>query len=803
MWVFERIMKVLLSILACLLSLSAAEALPEDRGATGLWQSLLRLRSPARVLYVTAHPDDEDPALVTYLSRGLGCEVTMLILNRGEGGANVVSGDFFEALGALRSVEMLRAARQYGVDVRFTRAVDYGYSKNIDEAFRAWKQEELLADMVTIARAVKPHIVISRFNDSERDGHGHHQAAGRLAKMLFARAATPDWKPAKLYTSNWREGEAVTLKIDAGKYDPVLGRSYAQAGREGYRWHRSQGMASNVARPGAHFAYLKREDATVATEASILDGLALKRDAHIEAAIAAFDAPRPEKCAPHIAAALEARPEDARLSAALALALGLDFEALVEPEPAPAGPYAPFRSVETIQTTQPGQSFRARLTLHQRGADPVDAVAYSIDGPASVRRIDDRGGFELATREDARATSVSWSRGSVSESMYRLSSPAELGKPLPDWPFVAQARFSYRGAKALLRAPLEATSGAVRRPLAVAPPVSVRFESNFAYATPRSRSYSVWVAVRNVSAGALQGSLALRVPRGMVPPEPKPFAFSKGGEQLRLRFDLSLAEQNQNGLIELRALASVGGREFAASFEPITQPGFETAYLSRPALHSVRIANVRFASGLKVGYVMGSGDEVPEGLRQLGLDVEMLDAAYLSNGDLSKFHTIMIGIRAYAVRDDLRSNNARLLDFAAKGGAVIVQYQTQEFDRNYGPYPYTQGRNAEEVSEEDAPVRILKPDHPVFQFPNRIVASDFDAWIEQRGSKFFTTWDPAWTPLLETHDRSQAPQHGVCLAAATGKGQYVYCALSFYRQLPFAVPGAARLLANLVSLGTR
>lgn len=788
-------MRTLCSFLALCGVIFAGERLPEDRGAAGLWQSLKRLQTPVKVLYVTAHPDDEDPALLTYLSRGLGVQVTMLILNRGEGGANVVSGDFFESLGALRTVEMLKAAQYYGLEVRFTRAVDYGFSKNIGEAFRAWKQEELLADMVTMARELRPQIIVSRFNNSERDGHGHHQAAGRLAKQLFQAAGTGDWKPLKLYTTNWREGEAVTLKIDTGAYDSVLGRSYAQIGREGYRWHKSQGMASNVARPGAVFAYLKRED-FAGEEKSLLDGLpVVARDANVDAAVAAFDALHPEKCAPHLAKALLAKPGDAALSEALALALGLEFEALVEPENPPTGPFAMFRSVETIQVAQPGQSFRVRLALHQRGGERVEGLRYFVNGELREALS------EVRVALDGRATTAAWSRPSVLDSTYLLRDASALGKALPDSPFMGEVEFRYRGAVGRLRAPVESTMGAVRQSLAVGPALSVRFESEYGYVPVGKDSYEVSVAVRNFSAGALEGEVALELPERFVAVAGQKFRLGKTGEEARAKFTVRVPAGMAGGEIAMRAVARSGGQEYKASFEAVSQPGLAMAYLERPALHRARAVDVKFASGLKVGYIMGSGDEVPEGLRQLGLPVELLDASAVAGGDLSKYDTLLVGIRAYAVREDLRVHNQRLLDFAAKGGTVVVQYQTQEYDRNFGPLPYSQGRGAEEVSEENAAVALLAPDHRVFQFPNRIQAADFAGWVEQRGSKFFTTWDAGWTPLVETHDTGQAPQRGVCLAAPVGKGNYVYCALAFYRQLPFGVPGAARLLANLVSLG--
>ncbi|MBS1831305.1 MAG: PIG-L family deacetylase, partial [Acidobacteria bacterium] len=207
------------------------------------------------------------------------------------------------------------------------------------------------------------------------------------------------------------------------------------------------------------------------------------------------------------------------------------------------------------------------------------------------------------------------------------------------------------------------------------------------------------------------------------------------------------------------------------------------------------------SKGLRVGYVMGSGDEVPEALRQLGVAYDLLSANDIATADLSRYTTLLLGIRAYAARPELKVHNARLLEFVKNGGTLIVQYNTQEYDGNYGPFPYTMTARAEEISEEDSPVRILAPEHPVFQAPNKISARDFDGWVEQRGSKFWKTWAPEYTALLETNDAGQVPQRGGWLEARYGKGRYVYCAYAWYRQLPYAVPGAYRLFANLISLG--
>jgi hypothetical protein len=279
-----------------------------------------------------------------------------------------------------------------------------------------------------------------------------------------------------------------------------------------------------------------------------------------------------------------------------------------------------------------------------------------------------------------------------------------------------------------------------------------------------------------------------------------PFTFARAGERSSYHFSVSVASlENRDYRIE--ALATVAGREYTQGYDVIEHRDLETRYLYHPASTTVRGVDVAIAPGLKVGYVMGIGDEVPVGIAQLGATVTLLGERDLASGDLRQYDAIMTGTRAYAVRDDLKTYNRRVLDYVQQGGNLIVLYNTQEFVPNlYAPFPAQLPARAEEVSEEDSPVEILAPSHPLFTTPNRITKTDFDGWVEQRGSKFFTEWDAAYTPLIATHDQGQEPQKGGWVTAIYGKGHYTYFAYAFHRQLPFGVPGAYRLLANLLSL---
>ena len=301
--------------------------------------------------------------------------------------------------------------------------------------------------------------------------------------------------------------------------------------------------------------------------------------------------------------------------------------------------------------------------------------------------------------------------------------------------------------------------------------------------------------------GRNEGTLRLVAPSGWkVEPASQPFQFARAGERMFYPFTVTIPSL-ENREYRLEAVASSGGREYREGYEAIQHRDLQPQFLYRDASASVRGVDVSIAPGLKVGYVMGIGDDVPAGLTQLGVDVQLLAGQDLATADLSRFDAIMTGTRAYAVRDDLKTYNRRLLDYVKGGGNLIVLYNTQELVPNqFAPFPGELSRDAEEVSEEDSPVEILAPSDPVFNTPNKISKADFDNWVEQRGSKFWSTWDAAYSPMIATWDQGQKPQRGGWLHARYGAGHYTYFAYAFHRQLPYGVPGAYRLLANLLSL---
>jgi hypothetical protein len=346
----------------------------------------------------------------------------------------------------------------------------------------------------------------------------------------------------------------------------------------------------------------------------------------------------------------------------------------------------------------------------------------------------------------------------------------------------------------------EAGPGIVYQPLPIGPAISVTMAQSAGIVPLGQSSFPVTVRVHSDVNGPAQGSLHLDMPAGWKSqPAAEPFSFEQEGQEQIVTFNVSPGRVAEKAY-RITAVASYNNRDYKEGFVQTGYQGLRPYYLYSAATYETTGIKVSVGNNLQVGYIEGSGDDVPASLENLGIHVHFLVQEDLASGDLSKYNLILVGVRAYAVRPDLRTYNGRLMSYVKNGGSVVVQYQTPEFDHNFGPYPYSMTQNPEEVTDEHSVVTILDPDSPVMKWPNLITAKDFDGWIEERGSKFLRTWDPQYEALLETHDPGQDPQKGGFVIARYGSGVYVYTAYAFYRELPLGVPGAYRLFANLVSL---
>jgi LmbE family N-acetylglucosaminyl deacetylase len=890
-----------------------AQPIAMDRGAAALWQSLQKLHTRSSLLMVTAHPDDEDGGMLTYTSRGQGGQVTLLTLNRGEGGANVMSSDYFDALGLVRTEELLAADQYYGAQQFWTRVIDYGFSKTKEECLENWGHDRVLADVVRVVRMARPLVITSVFVGGRTDGHGNHQVSGQMAQEAFKAAGDPamfpeqlkeglrPWKPVKDYARvpfaqitdkgifdyadgkyypaefhNYIDGTvtkgelSAAVEIPEGEYNPLLGLTYEQVSRLGLGKQRSQnggtGMppaeeqmspyhrfASLVSVPEKESSFFDGIDVSLMGIASLSQGgdTGFLKDglSHInslvEKAIHDFSAQHPEGAASTLAEGLkrtnelldklaasnlsddakydiahELKTKQIQFGNALAESVGLSVLATVAPQKEPTGPFARFfRNPETFQVAIPGQEFwvKVHTTNPTNVAVQVESIAietpqgeqWKVDAEAATRgalkgnrSMDVR--FTIHAPQDAGYTRPYFKRPDAEQPYYDIQHTQFLSMPVEPYPLTAKLGLTLDGAPFEISQVVQSVKrvtgqGTVLEPLVVGPAVSLAIAPQAGIVPLNSKAFDLTVTVHSNVKGPAKGTVKLEVPQGWKT-EQQDFSTAKDGDDQSLKFHV-VPGRIEEKPYALTAVATYEGREYKEGYHSVGYAGLRPYNLYRASAYRTAGVDVKVAPGLNVGYIVGAGDDVPQTLVNLGINVRFLSAGDLASGDLSKFDTIVLGVRAYAVREDLKTFNSRILDYVKNGGVVIVQYNTPEYDHRYGPYPYKMGSNPEEVTDEHSKMEILEPSNPVFTWPNKITSKDFDNWVEERGSKFLESWDNNYKPLLETHDAGQDPQKGGLMYARYGTGVYIYNAYAFYRQMPEGVPGAYRLFANMISLG--
>jgi LmbE family N-acetylglucosaminyl deacetylase len=676
--------------LAALLALPVRGQHPaQNEGAAGAWQKILTLQTTASVMHTTAHPDDEHGGLLAMLSRGQGATVSMLTLTRGESGDNAIGPELFDAVGLIRTEELLVANRYYGVDRQyFSTAVDYGFSKRLDEALEKWGREDVVREMVRIIRTERPFVIVSRFQGNARDGHGNHQAAGLLTQQAVEAAADPalfkdqlaaglrPWQALKLYMGGVRENEDWTLRVDTGTYDAVLGESYQTFGRLGLSFQRSQTAGRFVPQAGPSIAYYKRLASVVdapAREQSFFDGIdtsirglyrGLRRappagadtqlasvQRELEAAKASFTFPNPASAVPALArgwqrlgeaiAALGGDPdvkhvleaERLQVEEAIHASLGIALTAVAQPvgTPESGGPFA--AGPPPTPAVVPGAAFDVRVTFVNRSDATVNDVRLQVEGgeaagsppasaqsPAAAPNAPVGSTFTVRVPDNARPTRPAFSRRSLHEARYSVSVPAEAFAPSGPAPFQAIASYTVHGIPLTLRRPVTRFDanppyGQETRTLTIVPALAVTLTPAHAIVMPGDRGVKFTAEVLNNRVGPADGTLALDVPAGWkVSPRSHSFTFARGGERRPFSFLVHAAGANQREQV-VTAVVRSGGREYREGYVTIRHRDLDTRYLYRDAAASVRSVDVRVPPGLRVGYVMGIGDEVPAASR--------------------------------------------------------------------------------------------------------------------------------------------------------------------------------------------
>jgi LmbE family N-acetylglucosaminyl deacetylase len=815
---------------ASLAPMVAAQSLPETV------EAINKSRVTTRILFVTAHPDDEWSSLLSYLSHGLNAEVALLTITRGQGGQNAIGPEQGGELGVIRTEELLAAGSHYGVRQYFTRAQDTGFLKSPDQAMKVW-DGLALEDMVRVIRTYRPNLVINGWG-GVHSGHGHHQASGILTPQAVVAAADPKMFPEQIAQGlpAWktslelrlaREQSANAVELPVNEVSPLWGKSFVEIGMEGHAQHRSQGTPaffgnSFFRRP----IYLVSENAKgeLGKFDSRLLAEPLSRLGEQFGSLQAALAPVLSSVNQSLVAATKFVQQEDRKSAANSLAeAGRAIRGLREQIEKQSGEQAqaaawelgrinskidqalaediaiPIETQSDRHELVAGENFTVEVTIAGTPVVPAkwDLEASSLVVPAGWAITPD-----AKPSRDGAKFSVAIPAGAKAP-----SSPGDVILPFPP-PLVELAlKVSVDDYTFRVERPVNSveasTTGILTYPLELVPLVTLTVDPQ-QLMMPQKKSpepLTLLARVRYHGAKAASVDVGLDVPKDWTVRTPNltgPLEFTAAGDQL-VQFVIEPPGEATAGAYVLRPYAKIGKETFRTSLAPI--PTLPTRDWSEPADATIHVLNLIVPAGLHIGYIAADNDTLPEILRQIGIRVDLLDDVTLAFGELDQYDAITVGIRAYELRPDLIRSNARLLDYVKRGGTLLVQYQ-RDFAWNKelpAPFPATMPDSTSRVTDANSPVRFLAPENPLLNFPNKVALADFEGWVQERGLYFWGTFDSSYTPVLAFKDPNEPEANGALLYAHDGKGVYIYTGISFFRELPAGVPGAYRLFVNLLS----
>lgn len=768
--------------------LSAQDGGPGNGGLAELAQQRRYLDNHHRVLLIAAHPDDEDTELLTILSRGMGVRTAYLSLTRGEGGQNLIGDELGAALGVVRASELVAARAIDGGQQYFTRAFDFGFSKTAEETFRFWPRDSVLKDVVRVIRQFRPHVIVSMFSGTPRDGHGHHQVAGILAREGFDVAGDPTrfpelrdeeglpaWTPYKFYR-DYRVSDGITL--DGGVIDAATGHSLHQIAMRSRSQHRSQDMG--------RLEELGPSQVTIQLEARAA-GMPDGPDTGI------FDG----------VPADSAKHDNLRRSLRLSEG-GVIFDAYVDDN-----------------EVAPGQRLQLNLLAWNTGRDPVVArmgwqvpTGFSQDSVSacSSRDVTVRAGqlfrcvVPISVDADAAPHQPYYLREAMQGSLYTWSGDVSyFGTPFDPG---LRARIAVRFADStnggrtidLFARSLDQGLGEIRSPVTVVPPVLLDLSPGRFIWPAGERARMFRIDVENASRDSITAAISLLVPDGWQVDNPQEVHFTTEGERRTLQFRVTAPEEQVEQEVSFLAQAKINGISYRLGVRRIDYPHIRERLVFHLADATAVVAPVEFPAGRRIGYLRGAADRIPEALAAAGVPFRLLTDSDLTGPALDSLDVLVLGPRSYETSVALQRAHPRVLKFAEDGGTLIVQYQQYQFVRgNFAPLPLDIARPHDRITDETAPVRWLPGSEQLQQGPNRLEADDFDDWVQERGLYFASTWDDRWQPMLEMDEPGEAPRRGGLLIAPYGEGTVVYTGIAFFRQLPAAVPGAWRLFANLLA----
>ncbi len=799
--------------------------------ASQLLQNIKKLNVLGSVLYIAAHPDDENTRLITYLANEKLYRTGYLSLTRGDGGQNLIGDEQGIELGLIRTQELLAARRIDGGEQFFTRAYDFGYSKSPEETFTKWGKDKVLADVVWVIRKFRPDIIVTRFPTTGEGGHGHHTASAILANEAFKAAADPArFKDQLKYVQPWQARRIVwntfnfggnnttdpsQFNVNVGGYNALMGRSYGEIAAQSRSQHKSQGFGAAATR-GDSYEYFRTTGGDAPRE-DLLDGVDItwnrvgKRGAVYQQAIAdivaRYDASSPQRSVPALTALYQLLDK-----------AGSDYwinKKKEEVQQLIADCSGLFIDVYTNQAfaVQTGD-LRIQVVANNRlGADAV-IKSVSVDGISESinKRLETNKNFSfdkrIAVPVSKEITQPYWLKERMEEGLYEVPDQLLIGMPDVQPAYKVEVVVTVQGQDLTFEKPLryrftDPVKGEVYQPLPVIPPATITASPNllvFNKAENRTQDLQTHLLAYTEIPGNIKAGLT------GIDYSPVQTAASGGKAGHTITFDFKVTDTHQpDEVYTVSAHAGKDGKEDTAAYSLALKT---ISYDHIPAIRYfypdfVTALNINLKTvGKNIGYIPGAGDKVATVLERMGYQVVILDKATLTSTDLSRFDAILTGVRAYNTNDWLVEQHDRLMSYVKEGGNLIVQYNTNNnlgrLTSAIGPYHFNITRNR--ITDENAKVTLLDPAHPVFNFPNKISEKDFGHWVQERSIYHAGSWNKAFTPLLSMADPGEKPDEGSLITARYGKGHFTYTGLVFFRQLPAAVPGAMRLLANLIAL---
>ena len=824
---------ILFSLL--ILSIKGLAQQPAKPNAVEIYNQIQKLNFLGSVLYIAAHPDDENTRLIAYLSNDIKAETGYLSLTRGDGGQNLIGPELRELLGVIRTQELIEARKIDGGEQFFSRANDFGFSKNPDETLQIWDKNQVLSDIIWVIRKFQPDVIINRFDHrSPGTTHGHHTSSAMLSFEAFDKVNdaaffpnqlqfTTTWQPKRLFfnTSWWFYGSKEKFdaadksnlsKLQIGTYYQSLGKSNQEIAALSRSRHQSQGFGSTGTR-GEDEEYLEflKGDAPK-DKTNIFDGIdttwnRVKNGKTIGDILVAveknFDFKNPSASIPELVKAYSLIDnlenshwkfiKSEEIKKIIAGCAGLYFEA-----------------VSDVQEATPGSTLKIKLEVINRSNIPMKLNSYHASITSVTKflptELENNKGvtnnLEMLLPKDIAYTNPYWLNQKGTIGMYQVDSQENIG--IPDVLRQIKVVFYIKINETII--PFERNvvykynddvKGEIYQPLDIVPVVTSAFAEKV-YIFNNDRDKTVTVKVK-AGKDSINGNVKLELPEGWeVSPSEIPFTIDKKDQEVVAVFNVSPSKEVSE--ISIKSIVTVDGQTYNLNKIDINYPHIYKQMVLKPAEAKAIRLKIK-TKNEKIAYIMGAGDEVPKSLTQMGYEVDIIKPDEISAQKLENYDVVMTGIRAYNVVNSLAFKQNILLDFVKNGKTMIVQYNTTDdlVTKDMSPFPIKISRDR--VTEENAEVRFLNPKHQVLNYPNKITAVDFKGWKQEQGLYYPNEWDAAFTPILSSNDKGEKPKDGALLITKYGKGNYIYTGLSFFRELPEGVSGAFRLLANIIAIG--